>query len=204
VQSFAPLNGICAHVWGVHFYSGDMSRQAQADHYCSHISEDVQQCILYDSDKPNARIIGVEYVISEKLYKNLPEAEKKLWHSHIYEIKGGLAVAEEVPGFAEKEFMNKLIKSYGKAFQFWHVDRGDELPLGTPELLMSFTANGQVSAEMLKKREECCGPTISEKMLEREDIEIPEKDPMADYWMSSGSSVSVTPVEIEMKILHKV
>jgi hypothetical protein len=32
-----------------------------------------------------------------------------------------------------------------KTYHFWQVDRGDMLPLGKPELMMSFTKDEQVS-----------------------------------------------------------
>lgn len=38
--------------------------------------------LLADSDQPGARLIGVEYIISERLFKDLPPEEKKFWHSH--------------------------------------------------------------------------------------------------------------------------
>jgi hypothetical protein len=34
--------------------------------------------------------------------------------------------------------------TYGKTFHTWQVDRGDVLPLGPPQLMMSATADGQV------------------------------------------------------------
>jgi hypothetical protein len=36
--------------------------------------------LIFDSNEENARLIGVEYVVSERLFKTLPEDEKKLWH----------------------------------------------------------------------------------------------------------------------------
>jgi len=27
------------------------------------------QCVIYDSDEPNARLIGIEYIISENVFK---------------------------------------------------------------------------------------------------------------------------------------
>lgn len=30
---------------------------------------------------------GVEYVISEKVFKTLPQEEKQLWHSHEFEVR---------------------------------------------------------------------------------------------------------------------
>src|SRR5438552_18343214 len=78
--NFPPIGDIHAHVCGIHFYSGDISRQIIAEHYCAHLSDEVLQCILYDSNKPGARLIGVEYIVSAKIFDSLPPEEKKLWH----------------------------------------------------------------------------------------------------------------------------
>lgn len=40
----------------------------------------------------------------------------------------------------------KQVSTYGKTIHTWQVDRGDTLPLGAPQLMMSPTADGQVSA----------------------------------------------------------
>lgn len=32
--------------------------------------------------KAGARLLGVEYIISERLFNELPEEEKRFWHSH--------------------------------------------------------------------------------------------------------------------------
>lgn len=61
--------------------------QVEAHHYCSHLNEEVRQCIIYDSANNNARLIGIEYIISRRLFESLPEEEKKLWHSHSYEVR---------------------------------------------------------------------------------------------------------------------
>jgi hypothetical protein len=54
-----------------------------------------------------------------------------------------------VPGavweIAETEEMKQVIGLYGKTWHFWQVDRGDELPLGRPMLMGSFTKDEQVS-----------------------------------------------------------
>jgi Protein of unknown function (DUF1264) len=39
-----------------------------------------------DSDKSNARLIGIEYIISRRLFEGLPADEKKFWHSHEHEV----------------------------------------------------------------------------------------------------------------------
>lgn len=39
-----------------------------------------------DSDKANARLIGIEYIISHRLFEGLPANEKRFWHSHSHEV----------------------------------------------------------------------------------------------------------------------
>ncbi len=55
-----------------------------------HYNQDMRQCAIFDSPEADARLIGVEYIISEKLFDTLSDEEKKLWHSHEYEVKGGI------------------------------------------------------------------------------------------------------------------
>ncbi len=73
---------------------------------------------------------GIEYIISSRLFEGLPAEEKKLWHSHKFEVSSGLLYAPEVPTFLEDIEMQKLVDTYGKTFHTWQVDRGDTLPLG--------------------------------------------------------------------------
>lgn len=42
----------------------------------------MHQCLIFDSDTPGARLIGIEYVIPEETFVALPDEEKKYWHSH--------------------------------------------------------------------------------------------------------------------------
>jgi hypothetical protein len=50
----------------------------------------MRQCAIFDSPEADARLIGVKYIISEKLFDTLSDEEKKQWHSHDYEVKGGI------------------------------------------------------------------------------------------------------------------
>jgi hypothetical protein len=43
---------------------------------------DIRQCVIYDSAAKNARLIGVEYMITKEIYETLDPEEQKLWHSH--------------------------------------------------------------------------------------------------------------------------
>ncbi len=148
-----PIGAIHAHLNGFHFYSGDLHRAVRVEHYCSHLNADVLQCVIYDSEEKNARLIGVEYIITEALFNTLPAEEKKLWHSHRYEVMSGLLTAPGVSDLAEKELMTSFVSTYGKTWTLWQVDRGDKLPLGLPKLMMAFTADGQLDRQEVVRRD---------------------------------------------------
>src|SRR4051812_29583541 len=75
---------------------------------------------------------------------------KPLWHSHVHEVKSGQLVAPGIPEAAEHALMEKLIHTYGKTWHTWHTDLDKTLPLGVPQLMMGFTADGQADAAMIR------------------------------------------------------
>lgn len=193
----APISAIHAHVCGIHFYSGDMKRQVIAQHYCAHLSDEVLACVLYDSDKKDARLIGVEYIVSAKIFETLPADEKKLWHSHNYEVKSGVLTAPGASEAAEKDLMKVLIGTYGKTWHTWQVDRGDKLPLGVPQLMMAFTKDGQLNAKTAAEREKLYPVSVAAKKAARADIPDAKIDPDADAWQK-GSAVQIDLKTVSM------
>jgi len=187
--TFLPIGDIHAHVCGIHFYSGDLSRQIIAEHYCSPQPQDVLQCVIYDSNKPGARLIGIEYIVSAKIFETLSPEEKKLWHSHNYEVKSGVLTAPEMSDPAEKDLLKALIGTYGKTWHTWQVDRGDKLPLGIPQLMMAFTADGQAKANIIAERDKLYTASATKKAA-RADIPDVKLDPGADGWQK-GSAVQL-------------
>lgn len=183
----APLKNVCAHLNAFHAYAANPARSVEANHYCGHLNDEVRQCIFYDSPERGARIIGIEYMITPRLYETLDAEERKLWHSHVYEVKSGMLVMPQpvVPDaaweVAENKEMEEVVKLYGKAFHLWQVDRGDELPLGEPQLMTSFTAPGQFDFERhVGDRDRRFGTDYKRKMEARKDIAEPEINPDAD------------------------
>ena len=49
------------------FCRSDRTRHVEAHHFCKHLSHDFHQCIIYDSEKPDAKLIGIEYIVTEKV-----------------------------------------------------------------------------------------------------------------------------------------
>lgn len=136
--------GRSASFFRFHFYGHDMTRQVEAHHFCAHQNEEMRQCLIYDGTDSDARLIGLEYIISENLFLTLPDDEKRLWHSHEYEVKGGVLFMPGVPCPMQRQDLLKVCKTYGKVFHFWQVDRGDPLPLGIPQVMMALTRDEQL------------------------------------------------------------
>jgi hypothetical protein len=182
LQDKGPLKKINAYLDGFHFYNGNINAQMEAHHYVSQINEDMHQAIMYDGNKEDAKIMGVEYIVSERLFKTLPEEEKKLWHSHHHEVKSGTLIAPGIPELAEHELMEKLVSTYGKIIHTWHTDQDRNLPVGAPQVMMGFTKEGQLKPELLQARDKRFNVSSAEKKKNREDISMPNVDPMANAW----------------------
>jgi hypothetical protein len=182
LQSKGPLKKINAYLDGFHFYNGNINAQMEAHHYVSQLNEDVHQAIIYDGNGEDAKIMGVEYIISERLFKTIPEEEKKLWHSHHYEVKSGALIAPGIPEIAEHELMEKLVSTYGKTIHTWHTDQERTLPLGSPMIMMGLTKDGQLQPALVAERDKRFKISTSEKKKNREDIPMPDVDPMANAW----------------------
>ena len=136
LQSRHPLDAMSAYLNGVHFYADDMGRQEEATHYSTHLTEDFRQCVIYDANQTNAKLIGIEYIVSARLFKTLPEEERRLWHSHDYEVQSGELIAPGVPDLAEHAVMTDLASTYGKTWHTWQIDRSPSFPMGIPQRMM--------------------------------------------------------------------
>lgn len=188
LQKKPPIEAINAYLDGFHFYNGRQRAQMEAHHYCSILNEDVTQCVIFDGNTKDTKIVGVEYVLSAKLFAGLPCEEKALWHSHVHEVKSGQLVAPGIPEAAEKELMKKMIGTYGKTWHTWHTE--SQLPVGVPQLMMGFTADGQVDPDMVAARDKRFGIDSAGKRQTRKDIQTPGIDPGADAWQK-GTAVQI-------------
>jgi len=133
-----PLSASHFHFCGIHMAKKNPKLQFITQHFCAaHTggSEgDVFQCVLFDGSGKNAKLIGVEYLISEDAYAKLPETEKKFWHSHTYEVLGGGLIAPGMTAEDEMKFMKVVIKTWGKAWHTW-PDPSTAVPTGEPMLI---------------------------------------------------------------------
>jgi hypothetical protein len=190
MQQKAPIGALNAYLDGFHFYSGNMKGQMEAHHYCANLNEELIQCVIYDGNKADARLMGVEYIVSARLFATLPEAEKAMWHTHVHEVKSGQLIAPGIPEIAEHELMEKLVGTYGKTFHTWHTDMQRELPVGVPQIMMGFTGDNQLHPELLAARDSRFGISSGKKKADRADIDTPATLPGADAWQT-GKAVQI-------------
>ncbi|EST07647.1 Protein of unknown function DUF1264 [Kalmanozyma brasiliensis GHG001] len=90
VNVFAPVDKIHQSLHAFHVVADERGDIVPSVHYCAcNLTGDHFQCLIYDSDRADAKLIGVEYMISESKFLALPEDEKKYWHSHVHEVMNG-------------------------------------------------------------------------------------------------------------------
>ena len=122
---------------GVHLLKDLPEHPQAAYHYCKPVNDDVSQCVLYDGAGPDAKLIGVEYLVSDALYQKMPPEEKLYWHDHKYEVDSGLLKSLTQTGADEKKTMAGVRTLWGKVFHTWAT--GKTYPAGPPRLFWAVT-----------------------------------------------------------------
>lgn len=200
IQPKYPLDAMSTYLNGFHCYADDMGRQVEATHFCIHLRHDLHQCVIFDSNEPDARLIGIEYIISEQRFRDLPDDEKQLWHSHHYEVKSGSLTAPGVPELAERAYFEDLVTTYGKTFHTWQYDRED-FPYGIPQLMMGFTDDGQMNQELVRERDRRVHVSTADVRRNRADIPMPEVLEGANSWQN-GRTVQTRVQQVDVKNLR--
>jgi hypothetical protein len=197
MQPKYPLEAMSTYLNGFHMYADDMGRQVEASHFCIHLRHDLHQCVIFDRNATDARLIGIEYIVSEERFRSLPDDEKRLWHSHHYEVKSGVLVAPGIPEIAERTYFEDLVTTYGKTFHTWQYDR-DDFPYGVPQLMMAFTEDGQPDESSIRERDRRLRVSAPDRRVKRADIPMPTVAPGANSW-ESGRTVQTSLEERETR-----
>jgi hypothetical protein len=194
VGKTTPVADLHAHFCGIHVAKKNPKFQIVTQHYCAAVSPEVHQCLLFDSCDKGAKLLGVEYIINDRLYRGLPDAEKKYWHPHTYEVLSGNLIAPEMQPADEMKFMRALLTTWGKTWHTW-PDPNTEVPLGEPLLIWSLMADGQADEKALAARDRQF--RVSTKQIREErrkafGLEVPNVSPprsveaIGRQWTDSG------------------
>ena len=103
---------------------------------------------------------------------------------------------------AEQPAMLELQRTYGKTIHTWAYDLYPDLPLGPPNLMMSYSSDEQAPpAEIVKTRDEAYGmDTAAKRKLRADYLPAYEKHPDADMWEKTGKIPMFEAVEKEVKM----
>jgi uncharacterized protein DUF1264 len=175
LQDMTPLKDFDIYVAGMHCAKHEPGMQMEAHHFCRQVNQDFIQCTLFDGNTRDANLIGIEYIISERLFETLPPDERAYWHPHNYEILSGQLVAPGLPEVAERAFLAQLMNSYGKTWHTWHTGRhdgepGDRLPLGDPKLMWSFNRDGEAEESLKQDFQRAIGIEEADRRSKRRGL----------------------------------
>lgn len=193
-----PVKDIHLYLCAFHIAKNDPKFEIEAHHYCSMWNlnvkgGDIHQCVIYDSKEAPAKLLGIEYIISNETYQSLPAGEKKYWHPHAYEIVSGQLIVPDLSDMGDKA-LEGFLTSWGKTFHTW-PDPNTEIPMGEPLLMWSAGADGQISKGMIEKRDKQFGIS-SDELRERRNIygyqvpkvEVPKSiNEVGRQWTSKGT-----------------
>jgi len=65
-QKKDPIEALNIYMNRFHFHS----KQMKAHHYCSIISKEFYQCSIYNGNNRNSKLIGVEYIVSHRIFES--------------------------------------------------------------------------------------------------------------------------------------
>jgi hypothetical protein len=170
-RAAGPMHGPHAHFCGIHIAKKDPKLQWIVQHYCTAHSgadhdEAMFQCILFDSTEKNAKLLGVEYIITDKRYRQLPDDEKKYWHPHTYEVLAGGLIAPGMNPDEEMKFMKAILTTWGKTWHTW-PDPRTPVPLGEPLLIWALTGDGQADEKVIADRDRQFGVSTAKIRAQR-------------------------------------
>ncbi|MGE3512731.1 MAG: OBAP family protein [Vicinamibacterales bacterium] len=197
VQAKPPVDQIALYLVGFHPGKADPQMQMESHHYCDQVNEEFAQCVLYDGNTEHARLHGVEYIISERLYATLPADEKAFWHPHNYEVLSGQLQMPGLPDTAADAALRRKLNSYGKTWHFWKTgvygEAADEMPFGPPHLAWSFNRDGEAKAGLVETRDERMGLNTAEERRDRQAW-LADANPQGGVDAIAGAFADTTPI----------
>ena len=190
----APVGNTHAHFCGIHIGKRDPKVQMVVQHYCAPLGDEMHQCLLFDSFERSAKLIGIEYIVSDRLYRQLADDEKKYWHPHTYEVLAGGLIAPGMRSADEMKFMKAIINTWGKTWHTW-PDPRTQVPLGEPMLMWAVTGDGQLNPNVLANRDRMfnvAAERIRRERIQEFGLEVPQVslprsiDTIGRQWTDNG------------------
>jgi len=114
-----PADGHTIHVLAPHMMNGKI--MGPYHHYCKGVSDTVLECLIYDTDEPNALLTQVEYFVAKSVTTpNVPlDVWNKFYHDHAVEIAGGRVKVLDADEATTKKIVEVASKTDGIVFSLW-------------------------------------------------------------------------------------
>ena len=91
------MDGYDIHVQAPHMMP-DGTPGGPFHHYCKGVSDQILQCLLFESTDPKAKLIGIEYFVAKELSRKLPPIQwHRYFHDHKVEIATGRVQVLDMP-----------------------------------------------------------------------------------------------------------
>lgn len=198
LQEPAPLAKFDVYVVGFHPAKDDPSMQMEAHHFCRVVNDDFIQAALFDGNTETANLIGIEYIISERLFETLPAEERAYWHPHNFEILSGQARRAR-PARGRREGADEAAHEQLRqdlahlAHRPARRGRGHTLPLGDPMLMWSFNRDGECDPALEQDREAAMDLDTPRTREQRQDL-VEQAHPQHGVDALAGRFPGATPV----------
>ena len=126
--SDGPAHGYDIHVQAPHMME-DGTVGGPFHHYCKGISNQILQCLLFESTDKNAPLVAIEYFVAKDLSRKLPVIQwHRYFHDHKVEIATGRVQVLE-PADKAADIAAAASKTDGVIYHLWQ--KGQEFPDGS-------------------------------------------------------------------------
>lgn len=115
----SPADGHTIHVVAPHMMNGKI--MGPYHHYCKAVNDSVIECLIYDTDKPDALLTQVEYFVAKDVTKkNVPlNVWNQFYHDHKIEIATGRVKVLDADEATTKKIVDIASKTDGIVFSLW-------------------------------------------------------------------------------------
>ena len=131
--SVNPTLGFTLHIDAERHF-GDAHPAEVAHHWCKNLPG-MMECMLFESDAPNARLVEVETIVKPATWQSFPAAERALW---VYDKTEIPLVNVKFPDLTPAEAAKQLASDsgeYGKIWMLWDPLTTAQ-PIGKPSIVV--------------------------------------------------------------------
>ena len=104
-----------------------------AHHACKAVAGGMTQCLLFESDEPDARLVGVEVIVGPEVYGAFSAEEKAMWHYHKTEIPKVQATLPDLSAEEAAKVVKSIEETYGKIYLLWDPS-ANNVATGSPSV----------------------------------------------------------------------